>query len=91
MKPKSIRVCPKVGRGKHRFLQTGLRKAAHIRAAKRGEKLPPLSNNQVEELPKLPFPHLMADKAVFAISPDYKSRFATRFRRRVIVNRDTTV
>ena len=91
MTTKSIWVCPKPGNGYHRWIQTGSRKAAHIRAAKRGEKLPPLCNNQVEELPKLPFPHLIADKAVFTISPDYKSRFAARFRNRVIVNRHSAL
>ena len=85
MKPKSIRDCPKVGEGRHRFLQTGSRQAAHKIAASRGKKLPPL-NNQME-LPQIPFPCLIAGNAVFEIPASSSSRFAKRFRRMVIVNR----
>ena len=78
-------VVPEVGF--HKWLQT-TRRAEHIRRKRLGlKKLAPITCNQREELPKLPFPLLVGDKAIFSISPEYNGGYADRFRRKVIVTR----
>ena len=78
-------VVPEVGF--HKWLQT-TRKAEHCRRKRLGlKKLAPITSNQREELPKLPFPLLVDDKAIFSISPQYNGGYAERFRRKVIVTR----
>lgn len=78
-------VVPEVGY--YRWLQT-TRKAEHIRRKRQGlPKLKPITSNQSEGLPKLPFPLLVDDKAIFSISPEYNGGYAERFRRKVIVTR----
>ena len=79
-------VAPKTGF--YKWLQT-TRKAEHCRRKRLGlEKLKPITrSNQRDELPKLPFPYLVGDKAIFPISPEYKSGYANRFRQKVIVTR----
>ena len=79
-------VVPKVGF--HAWLQT-TRKAEHRRRKMLGlKKLEPITlPNQRGMLPKLPFPLLVGNKAIFSISPEYNGGYANRFRRKVIVNR----
>lgn len=78
-------VVPEVGF--HKWLQT-TRRAEHARRKRLGlKKLAPITSNQKEDLPKLPFPYLVADKAIFSISPEYNGGYADRFRMKVIVAR----
>ncbi len=80
-------VVPETGSGYMRWLQCGSRKAEHNRRKRLGlTKLKPITSNQDEGAPKLPFPMLVDNKAIFSISPEYMG-YANRFRRRVIVNR----
>ena len=73
--------------GVHRWLQT-TRKREHLRRKRLGlEKLKPIRCFNQKELPKLPFPMLVGDKAIFDLSPDCKGGYADRFRRKVITNR----
>jgi hypothetical protein len=72
--------------GYHRWLQV-IRKGEHNRRKRLGlKKLESLTSNQ-EKLPKLPFPMLVNNHAIFAISPEYNNKFAERFRRKIIINR----
>ena len=79
-------VVPKIG--KHRWLQT-TRKAEHRRRERLGlKKLAPITIfGKCGVLPKLPFPLLVDDKAIFSISPELYSGYADRFRQKVIVTR----